>query len=678
MAFKVDGGAGVSNIRREESVIKKIEVKTQVFRHETSSNNASVIANKLDSTDRAEMMRARLIRRFSAPVTQAVSTLTSQEAAQKADEIINRNGGKNNLDTEAVGRELATIAKTNPADAWAITQAMLGDTIDQGGRGKIKENDKDEIAQSFARNLSDTDLQTIGTNSDGKQMLERFRSHLLSGNVHDDERADALRLETAAKGYAPPQLTGNPEEDIKIIADDLQNIPADKRDDYLLEVMKYGQYGGEVLQRAGLLDEDQRNVLAGALSDAYRQDPATVSRVLNQTLDNPELLPIGEQTGLADVIRRTGNDSLIAGYAKHAMDIANSGKVDSYTDTSGVNALTALGGMSPEGLRNFINFGSAAPPRYGSPSTIGDFIKQNNDNFYKMLGDTIDNYQPWITGSAVENLLNKASQMTNADGKLSNEAIRIFSTIAPRFSDEVFANGAVSKFFNDHADEVLESLLQTNEGQAVLQKFFKNTLFSTDLPADVRTKMEDAISKYVGDQVANSGTDAPIVGDKIGELLGTIQAAGRDALADASDAEKDKIKEFTVGVLGKVVGALVGKGVTALGTSIGGPGGTAAGLAANAIIGQILGNVFKVSDPDPAKLAEQFIKDLEAAGGDINLGENMLEELNDKFNQVLADLNAEIARTTDPAIREQLDEARTRLEQLLRSMNDSYQTRLND
>lgn len=677
MVYKVDGG-GVSSTRREEPVIKKTEVKPSVTQTETPQTNAAVYTNRRDNINQANILRVKLNAQIAAPVTQTTPTITPQEAEQKADEIIKQNGGKGNLDTEGVGRDLAEIAKTNPADAWAITQAMLGDSIDQGGRGKIEENDKDEIAQSFAQNLTDGELKTIGENSGGKAMLERFRNHLLAGNVHDDERADALRLETAAKGYGPPKLTGNPEEDIKTIAGDLAKIPPDKRDDYLLEVMSYGQYGNEVLQRAGLLNDSERDLLASSLNEAYRQDPATVSRILNQTLDNPELLPIGIQDGLADVISRTGNDALIAGYAKHAMDISNSGVNDPYIDTSGVNALTALGGMSPDGLRNFINFGSATPPRYGSPSTIGDYIKQNNENFYKMLDGTIENYQPWITGRAVENLLNKASQMTNADGKLSSEALRIFSDVVPRFGDEVFANGAISKFFTDHSDQILESLLQTEEGQNVLQRYFKNTLFSTDTPPDVRTKIEDAIAKYVGDQVANAGTNSATVGDKIGELLGTIQAAGREALADASDAEKDKIQEFTIGVLGKAVGALVGKGVTALGTAAGGPGGTAAGLAANAIIGQILGNVFKVSDPDPEALAEQFIKDLAAAGGDINLGENLLEGLNDKFNQVIDQLNAEIEKTTDPAIREQLDEARTRLEQMLRSMNDSYQIKLND
>ncbi len=439
-------------------------------------------------------------------------------------------------------------------------------------------------------------------------------------------------------------------------------------------------YGSEVLQRAGVLDEAGRNTLAAALDDAYQQNPTAVRDALNETLDSAVIVPFYEATGLADVIARTGNDELIAGYAKHAMDIFNSGVNDSYSDTSSANALQALGGMSPEGLQNFINFGSANAPQYGSPSTIGRYIQQNNENFFKLLNGAMRNYQPWIVGDAVGNILNTASGMKDANGKLSSHALNIFSSVVEHFGsgNDVFANGEISKFFVANSDQVLESLLQTDQGQATLQKYFRDTLFTTDLPSDVRTQIEDAVSKYVGDQVANSGTDAPLIGDKIGELFGTIQAAGREALAAASDAEKDQIREFTIGVLSKAVGALVGKGVTALGTSVGGPAGTAAGIAANAIIGQILGNVFKVSNPDPQVLAQQFINELEAAGGDVNLGENLLEELNDKFNQVLADLNAEIARSTDPAVREQLDEARTRLEQFLRSMNDSYQIKLND
>lgn len=674
--LKIDGGS--SKIHKQTETVTKPKFKPSTTNSGSRPDtNAAVYAKGNQNTQHASLLKFKLNTQVALSAAQKAPTITPQEAEDRANQIIADNGGKGNLNTDGVGRDLAEIARQNPADAWAVSQAMLGTEIDQDGKGKVKENDKDEIAQSFANALSDNELTTIGQNSDGKAMLERFSTHLLSGNVHGDERDSALRLQTGARGYPPPQLTGNPEQDIQTVADDLRNILPDKRDEYLMEVLDYPM-GGEILQRAGLLSSDDRDILADTLNEAYTQNPSKVRDVLNATLDTPTLLPISEQAGLADVIGRTGNDDLIAGYAKHAMNIANSEGIDTYSDTSAVNALTALGGMSPEGLRNFINFGSAEPPQYGSPSTIGRFIEQNKENFSNLLTNAIDNYQPWIVGNAVGDILNTASQMTDANGKLSSEALNIFSAVVPRFSEDVFANGAISDFFLAHSDQILESLLQTNSGQAVLQEYFKNTLFSVDTPPDVRTKIEDAVSNYVGDQVANSGTDAPLVGDKIGELFGTIQAAGREALAAASGAEKDRIKEFTVGVLSKAVGALVGKGITALGTSVGGPAGTAAGIAANAIVGQILSNVFKVSNPDPQVLADQFIADLEAAGGDINLGENLLEDLNDKFNQVLAQLNAEIEKTNDPAVREQLDEARTRLEQLLRSMNDSYQIKLND
>ncbi|NJM52561.1 MAG: hypothetical protein HC846_03660 [Blastocatellia bacterium] len=438
---KIDGGN--FKVKTQEISIKKIEIKQSVTVTNNPVSNNAVSAKRFEANYQANLRQFAL----NANVTLANfnPTLSPTEAKAKADDIIRNNGGKNNLNTEAVGQELAEIAKTNPADAWAITQAMLGDRLDEDGKGKVKEGDKDEIAQSFTRSLTEADLKNIANSGDGKSLLERFQSHLLAGNSHADERADALKLETAIKGYPPPQFTGNPEQDIKIIANDLANIPSDKRDDYLIDVMNYGQYGTEVLQHAGVLNDQERDRLANALNQAYQQNPALVTDVLKKSLDNPIQGAIWEQTGLADVIKRTGNDQMIAGYAKHAMGIANSGRVDSYSDTSAISALTALGGMSPEGLQNFINFGSAKPPQYGSPSTIGRFIEQNNANFFKMLNGAIDNYQPWIIGNAVGDLMNVASQMTGADGKLTSEALKILAqsprNLAMKFSPmELLAN----------------------------------------------------------------------------------------------------------------------------------------------------------------------------------------------------------------------------------------------
>ncbi len=199
MVYKVDGGSAAST-RREEPVIKKPEVKPAFIRRENPETNAAVYTNRRDNSNHANVLRVRLNAQFAAPVRQT-PIITPQEAATRADEIIRSHGGKDNLDTEGVGRDLAAIAKTNPSEAWAVTHTMLGDSIDEDDKGKVKEHDKDEIAQSFANNLNDSELDSLARDENGRAMLERMQRHLLSGSVHGDEIETAERIQSSIGKY---------------------------------------------------------------------------------------------------------------------------------------------------------------------------------------------------------------------------------------------------------------------------------------------------------------------------------------------------------------------------------------------------------------------------------------------------------------------------------------------
>lgn len=201
MSSKVKGE--VSNVVNEVSVVKTPEVKKTPARSESSPlSNAAVVAKKNDGNFQANMRQAALYAQAGGTaLTQITPKLTPAEATQKADEIIKNNGGRDNLNTDNVGRDLTEIAETNPADAWAITQAMLGDRIDEGGKGKIKEEDKDEIAQGFVKNLNDSDIAALAKDENGRNLLDRMQHHLLSGSVHEDERADADRIQKELGKY---------------------------------------------------------------------------------------------------------------------------------------------------------------------------------------------------------------------------------------------------------------------------------------------------------------------------------------------------------------------------------------------------------------------------------------------------------------------------------------------
>lgn len=586
MALKVDGGAS-SSVRREETDHKKTEVKSNPIRRDETTNGA-VYANRSDNNLQADVVRLKLNVQVGANA--AAPTFTQAQARRRADEIIAANGGKDNLDTEGVGRDLANLARQNPADAWAVTQEILGAEIDQSGRGKIEENDKDEIAQSFAGNLSDGELSAVGQNSGGRAMLERLQAHLLSGSVHDDERDTALRLETAAKGYPPPELTGNPERDIQTVAEDLRNIPADKRDDYLNEVLAH-PFGRQALQRAGILNNADRDVLAGAIDEAFRRNPTAIRDHLNAVTDLEKNYPYYEWTGLADVVRRTGNDDLIAGYAKHAMSAAATGGAE--RGAWSVDALTALGGMSPEGLRNFINFGSARPPQYGSPSTIGRFIEQNRAAFDAMLtqsagflGGPANNSgfeNGWAFHPAMGDLLNVTSRMTDASGKLTSEALDIFKTVVPLTGDNFFTKEAAGKFFIEHAQQITDTfaLKRNPDGNAnrnfdpnVLKDFFINVVYSpiSDLLQYNGASMVEAImgdgggndgvigqvAQNIMNRAAQPGADVTYLGQEIGYLYGAISGGFLDSVVAYRDKFDDdrKFREFLYGAVNKGLGAL--------------------------------------------------------------------------------------------------------------------------
>src|SRR5687768_13644079 len=105
MVYKVDGG--VARPQSEEPVIKKPEVKPNLIRDHNSTTNAAVYASRNEGHHQANLTRFRLNAQVSPTVNQTTPTITPAEARQRADEIIAANGGRDNLDTEGVGRDLA-------------------------------------------------------------------------------------------------------------------------------------------------------------------------------------------------------------------------------------------------------------------------------------------------------------------------------------------------------------------------------------------------------------------------------------------------------------------------------------------------------------------------------------------------------------------------------------------
>lgn len=94
-------------------------------------------------------------------------------ADRKAREIVDSNGGENNLNTDAVGRALALIAKQNPQAAAELTERILNQ--DSG----IKGDYHDEVAESFVESLSANELRSIAQTPKGKELFQAIDRHLV-------------------------------------------------------------------------------------------------------------------------------------------------------------------------------------------------------------------------------------------------------------------------------------------------------------------------------------------------------------------------------------------------------------------------------------------------------------------------------------------------------------------
>lgn len=587
MAVQIDTGsiAAKKSVSFKSSPIKSKQVNTPSSPANSPASNGSVTERRAELNRTAKLARYNLAAAYTQPKP------TPQE---RADKIVSSNGGRGRLDTEAVGKELAGIAVADPVEAKAVSVLVLD---------QIEGRDKDEVAQSFTENLSDKQLTDVAKNARGKELLETFKDHLLSGSVHGDERATAMRLTNAIQGYPTPLLTGNPEIDIKTVAGDLETLAPDQQAAYLDAVLTH-PYGVETFQRSALLSGDEQRLLADGLSNAYDADPSGFRAHLKTLVETEKMYPVTQWTGFASVVAMTGNDALISSYADKAIDFAASNPEHNAVS---VDAMEALSGMSPQALSNFINFRTVVPPRGGSPSGIGNAIQINSAQFQEVLSDAVnwldaDAYNsgfgnPWAFNPALGNLLNTASKMTMPDGRPSEAAMKIFETVATKTGDNFFTKEAAGAFFVDHAQAVTDryAALRTASGSTnrnfnpdVLKDFFAGVVYSpvSDLLEYNGKPLTEVI---MGDGAGNSGVigklaetlmdrsanggDPEAIGREVGYLVGAVSGGFLDAVK-AYKGKFDEDKEFREFMYG-----VVNKGIAAIGKKAGIPLEKIAGFA---------------------------------------------------------------------------------------------------
>lgn len=122
---------------------------------------------------------------------------TTESPASTAQQLIDRNTSWGALDEEAIGAELAGMAKEDPARA----AKALDSAIDQVGSF-----DKDDISVAFCEGMSNDALEKLALAPGGAAVLEKMRQEMASGWTGDDESAQIARIDSAlASAAAAPK-----------------------------------------------------------------------------------------------------------------------------------------------------------------------------------------------------------------------------------------------------------------------------------------------------------------------------------------------------------------------------------------------------------------------------------------------------------------------------------------
>jgi hypothetical protein len=373
--------------------------------------------------------------------TSILPVMTEAEVKQTADNYIkNHNGVKNTDDAYGVGQDVAALAKTDPESAAAVmkeVQTRLNSTT-YG----------DNVASGYVNNSSVEDIRRLSKSVDGQSMLKDLQNHLLAGDVHDSEYADAAKIDLALTGFDSSSLSGNPEKDAKTIDQQLKNLPADMREKYLEEVLKYPM-GQQAVKYAGAMTAEGAQILGETLGKLYAKDPSGTAELLKQITDAPNAsgYPYYYQSGLAYAISKSGNDDLIKSFAQNEINRAknNPDEVRGY-----LNAATAYAGLSPEALQD---------------------VMKNNPDFYKAIDEAgrltdgpptsggFENGNIWETG--LGDLMEKASQIKDANGNATPEAIKLFETVVKHAGSNFRTMEGLGAFFVEHAEQLIDKIYRS-------------------------------------------------------------------------------------------------------------------------------------------------------------------------------------------------------------------------
>ena len=232
------------------------------------------------------------------------------------------------------------------------------------------------------------------------------------------------------------------------------------RDKYVQALLEH-PYGQNAIRFAAAMTPEGAAFLGETLGELFESNPTETTELLRQITDGDFYgsYPVQYQSGLAYAISKSGNDDLIESFAQNEI---NRAKNDPDEVRGYLNTVTAYAGLSPEALQNvmetnpdfFTAVEKAGFLTGGPPSSAG-----------------FENPNIWEPG--LGNLLEKASQITDANGLATPEAIRLFEITIENVGVNSASMEAAGAFFIEHAEQLVDLYTDPLNADTPGSKFWK-------------------------------------------------------------------------------------------------------------------------------------------------------------------------------------------------------------
>lgn len=226
----------------------------------------------------------------------------------------------------------------------------------------------------------------------------------------------------------------------------------------------------------------------------------------------------------------------------------------------------------------------------------------------------------------------------------------------------------LAQLLESHPEEILTNKLGADgkdyKGQADLINLLESTLFSPYTSAETRNRIQTAVQNYIGEEFNGAGNDSQVIGNRLGSLLGVLDAASQNSINAAEKPEEvayiDQVsKDFAKTVLKAGVGALL-KSTGPVGSLVG-----------DFVLDEVIKKVFDGKPPSAEQLGNAYIDLLEKNGQNISLGES----LRDNYIKLLTDTITALNEVRDTARGQDLaniTDASLEASQLLSGIRDGY------